>query len=153
MTTQTDTVTTEEESSATDSENVPEFTESGDEQTDAAPNGEDENKEDYRKKHAESSREAKYLAESKKVIKDNTYLITLAKNNRPLAERIAREDFDTDLGSAVSQIEQYMKSSGEEPAGDGATLPQSKSEFDSWYAEAEADKAFSETTKELGIDE
>lgn len=152
MTTQTDNVTTEDKDSATAADATPADNQvpAGDE-SNGAPSKEDETA----KKYAESSREAKYLSESKKVIADNTYLLHLVKHNRPLAERIAREDFHTTLDEAVSKVNAYLQQNGgaDGSSGDGATPPANKAEFDSWYAEREADKTFSDTVKELGLQE
>lgn len=45
------------------------------------------------KQYAEASREAKFKNEEVKVLKDNTYLAKLAKNDKKMAERIAKDNW------------------------------------------------------------
>lgn len=153
MTTQTDNVTTDENAPATAAD-VTTADPTATAEVDGS-NGAPAQEDDAAKKYAESSREAKYLAESKKVISDNTYLLHLVKHNRPMAERIARDDFKTTLDEAVSKINAYLQENGggEGSQSDSANPPSTKSEFDNWYAEKEADKTFSDTVKELGLEE
>ena len=44
-----------------------------------------------KKNYADSTREAVFLAEANKVLKDNTYLAKVAKNDRKLAEKISQD--------------------------------------------------------------
>ena len=53
---------------------------------------------------AESSKEAKFKNEENKVLRDNTYLATLAKNDKKMAERIAKDNWGLNLGEALEQL-------------------------------------------------
>jgi hypothetical protein len=44
-----------------------------------------------KKNYADSTREAVFLAEANKVLKDNTYLAKVATNDRKLAEKISQD--------------------------------------------------------------
>lgn len=53
---------------------------------------------------SESSKEAKFKNEENKVLRDNTYLVTLAKNDKKMAERIAKDNWGLNLGEALEQL-------------------------------------------------
>jgi len=53
---------------------------------------------------SESSREAKFKNEENKVLRDNTYLVTLAKNDKKMAERIAKDNWGLSLPEALEQL-------------------------------------------------
>lgn len=66
--------------------------------------------EELKRLYSESSREARYLAESKKVMANEPYLLELAKHNKPLAERIAKDDFNSSLEDALADIQTFIDS-------------------------------------------
>lgn len=103
MTTQTDNVTTDENAPATAADVTTADT-TATAEVDGG-NGAPAQEDDAATKYAESSREAKYLAESKKVLRDGNYLFHLSKHNRKLAERIAAEDMEMPLESALKKVE------------------------------------------------
>lgn len=84
------------------------------------------------------------------MLKDNRYLLEVAKHNRPLAERIAKDDFGTSLDKAIEDVTAWIDgqsaSKNEESAPPAGA---SKTEFEAWYAEIESKKTFESITKEL----
>ncbi len=61
-------------------------------------------KEAAERRAAESSKEAKFKNEENKVLRDNTYLANLAKNDKKMAERIAKDNWGLSLPEALEQL-------------------------------------------------
>lgn len=113
-----------------------------------------EDVETLKKNYADSTREAIFLAEKVKVLEDNTYLATIAKNDKKLAERISMDKWWISLDEALGQLEGYTEPQ-DEPVSNKGSL--SKDELDKWYEEKESDKQvkakFNETIEKLWLEE
>ena len=104
--------------------------------------------EESKRLYSESSREARYLAESKKVMANEPYLLELAKHNKPLAERIAKEDFNSSLEDALADIQTFIDSK-QAPADKKKPASDSKSEILSVLEEMKATETFEKTMEDL----
>jgi len=106
-----------------------------------------------KKNYADSTREAVFLAEANKVLKDNTYLAKVAKNDRKLAEKISQDTWWISIDDALEQLQGNSRE--DEPANNGGSL--SKEDMNAWYEEKKVsekvNEKFDSITKSLGIEE